>query len=477
MFLKKILQNIVGSENVSDEEVELICYSRDASPTPPAFPLCIVRPQSAEQISEILKLANRKKIPVVAQGAATNYQGALSSTGAIILDMRSMDDIINIDEENQVVTVESGITWGKLLSFLHKKGWETGPVCHDVVATLGGAVALCSDGINSAKYGLIGDQVIGLEAVLPNGEKIRTGSGANPNAKQFCRYCYASDLTGLFIGSHGVFGIVTEVSLKIYPLPEAQSFHGYMFNTLEAATKAMWRIQKRHLPIESMTLEYGVRVAKNFPEIEADAVLAPIVISGSNEEVKAAEKTIEQISLEEGKKLPMEIIEKAKESYRKILRYSPSHKSWGKYVGMGEVNLLSMPLTSNLPTLDIPKIVHVYKEICNREGLPFGEFSEEYRIITHFRAYACKDYVISTPGLYYDGRDKKSRQKAYEFARRATVALMEHGAVPHYLGRTMGPPEAMWKLGVYFDLLKKLKKTIDPNNILNPGTLELIGYR
>ncbi|MCD6574059.1 FAD-binding oxidoreductase [Candidatus Aerophobetes bacterium] len=275
------LREIVGYDNVSDDECELIAYGIDADLLVEVKPVAVVRPGSAEEVSELIKFANQREIPITFWGGGTNVVGAHTSKKAILLDLTRLNKILEIDEESMTVTTQAGITWGKLVFELEKEGWTTGPFLHSgTAASVGGSVALCGNAITAAKYGLVGNQVVGLQVVLPNGKILRTGSGANPRAKNFYRYAWASDLTGLFIGSHGIFGVITEVTLKLYPLPEEKGFAGYVFKNLDSGTRALYEIQKRRIPITAAYLKLGINDPSYKPE---ESILSPISVEGTKE--------------------------------------------------------------------------------------------------------------------------------------------------------------------------------------------------
>lgn len=457
--LKAILEDIVGNENVSDDDFERICYSRGANADIPREPLLIVRPKNKEQISEIVKTANRLKVPILSWGGATNVVGAISR-GCIVVDLTGLDRKIDIDEESLTVTATANVTWTQLLYELNQKGWTTGPSTHaGVSSTLGGGVALCCNGPLSARYGVIGDQITGVEAVLPNGEIVRTGSGAYPNAGNFIRYAWGSDLTGLFVGSHGIYGIVTEVALKMDALPEFTQNLPFEFTDIEKISRAIHDIQKRRM----RTVEWIMFVLMgNIPVDEDTKLILGITLSGDKEEVDYATKVVNEICSKGGTPgglAPMLVDEKVTGK----TMFSAT-KIMGDY-------MMTMPLCSCIPPLRMPALVKAYGEAIDELKL------REYDVLPTFNGHACHTTVVASPILYYNQSDEKSHAKALEAAPKITERLAQRvGFAPHYLGRTKNSPESMWKLEVYYELLKALKKALDPNNIMNPGQLFMPSY-
>jgi len=457
--LKVMLQDIVGKENVSDDDFERVCYSRGANADIPREPLIIARPRNKEHISEIVKTASRLNVPVLSWGGATNVVGAFSR-GCIVVDLTGLDKKIDIDEESLTVTATANVTWTQLLHELNQKGWTTGPSGHaGVSSTLGGGVALCCNGPLSARYGVIGDQIVGVEVVLPSGEIVRTGSGAYPNAGNFIRYAWGSDLTGLFLGSHGIFGIVTEVTLKIDMLPESTENLPFDFTDIEKLSRAIHDIQKRRM----RTVEWIMFVLMgNIPIDEDTRFILGVTLSGDKEEVDYATKVVNEICSNGGTPggLASMLVE---EKVTGRTMFSGT-KIMGNY-------MMVMPLCSCIPPLRMPALVKAYGETIEELQL------REYDVLPTFNGHACQTTVVASPVLYYNQSDEKSHAKALEAAPKITERLaQEVGFTPHYIGRTKNSPESMWKLEVYYELLKSIKKALDPNNIMNPGQLFMPSY-
>ncbi len=167
--IKKSLENIVGKGNVSDDDFEVVCYSRGWTADISRTPQVIVRPQNAEQVSSILRLANHTRTPVVPLGGQSNLVG--HPEGIITIDMTAMNKLVEIDEASFTATAQAGMIQEKFFYELSKKGWETGPHLHSsTTATMGGLVALCANGWTGGLYGLAGEQVVSLEVMIPNGD-------------------------------------------------------------------------------------------------------------------------------------------------------------------------------------------------------------------------------------------------------------------------------------------------------------------
>ncbi|MBE3571278.1 MAG: FAD-binding protein, partial [Bacillales bacterium] len=173
--VKKRFVDIVGEENFEDSEVERFVYSYDATPNFQSIPDAVVSPRNTEEVSEILKLCNEWKIPIVPRGSGTNLcAGTCPIEGGVVLLFKHMNKILEIDEENLTVTCQPGVITLDLINAVEQKGLFYPPDPSSMkISTIGGNVNENSGGLRGLKYGVTRDYVLGLEAVLPNGEIVR----------------------------------------------------------------------------------------------------------------------------------------------------------------------------------------------------------------------------------------------------------------------------------------------------------------
>lgn len=458
--LKEDLIRIVGSENVSDDDFEIVCYSRTAEcPSTSMEPIIVVKPRTVKNVSEIVRYANRRRIPVTPVGGKSNVVDAWPR-GTIALDMTFLNKLIEIDDTSMTVSAQAGMTWGNLYYELAKTVWTVGFKPHSwKTATLGGSIALCANQINGARYGLIGDQVVALQVVLPSGDVVRTGTGANPAAKKFQRYCYGADLTGLFIGSNGIFGIITEATFKIYPTPEAYSYYGYEYETVEKAAETMYCLQKSGIPVESMYLLCGKEGLKRMtPPIHAEAIIFPLVLAGTNDEVEFYGKKLREICSKNG--TPIKGLDLSKDRLSLFLEEASKHRD-------GEYTPMFTDFCSNIPTLQVPKFARAVMELLK----DFEVEKYSIKVDPVFGGHACNyaDLTFSAV-VTFDYRDLKSVAKARELTERYFELGMKMGLAPHYLGGTR-QNAIVSKLGSTYELLRTIKRALDPNNIMVPGML------
>jgi alkyldihydroxyacetonephosphate synthase len=201
----------------------------------------VVHPRSAEEVSRICRIANNYKIPLTTWGGGSGSQGgALPLQGGIVLDTKKLNRILEIDKTSLTVTAETGIIMQHLEWALQREGLAT---MHEPAsigcATLGGFLAHRGTGVLSTKYGKIEDMIMSLEAVLPDGTII--------NTLAVPRHASGPDLSQLFLGSEGTYGVMTKATLKLHPLPEVRRFHAFVFPDLHTGLEAGRQLMVRRL--------------------------------------------------------------------------------------------------------------------------------------------------------------------------------------------------------------------------------------
>lgn len=236
------LTDLLGSASVLTDPDELALHSWDAlshgrihpsHPIVPVKPLCVCTPASTAEVRAVVGLANEVRVPLVPYGGGSGLMGAaVSLTPGIVVDLRRMNAVLDVDPVSFTVRVQAGVVLEALETELERAGLMLG---HDPwtlpVATVGGAVSTNSLGYRGGRYGSMGSQVLGVEAVLPQGQLCRT----RPVAKSST----GIDLNHLFIGGEGCFGILTEVTLRVFPVPEARSLRAFRFESFTRGFEAV----------------------------------------------------------------------------------------------------------------------------------------------------------------------------------------------------------------------------------------------
>ncbi|TXT64367.1 MAG: hypothetical protein BAJALOKI3v1_220031 [Promethearchaeota archaeon] len=461
------LSKIVGKQNVSSEEFVLISYSEDASPYEGTLPQVVVRPQSTHQISEIMNLATELKIPVIPVGGRSSINGSTIPRvpNAIMIDLTGMTDIIEINEDTMIVTVQTGITWSGLIHHLKGKGFKLGfrgPYGGNA-GTVGGSLSANSIGCGASAHGGVCDNVIGLEVVLSSGEILKTGSGWRNKSIDmdgtFARYCTFNDMTGVFLGDHGTLGIKTAATLKIFPLPKGEAYSDFGFSSIEKASKAFHEIQKSHLVEEAVML--GDR---NSIDLLASSYLSTF----ENTECILA------IIVEEADE---KLAQHKKELCEKIVR-----KHGGKSIGMflSKAHWLNMfNLVQSLfeegfwyntchirPISTLPRLIDKFHQLADKYKLKENGFNW---IISALGV----DHCFTSGWITMYMKDDLKKDIIYDVWDELREAEMELDGVPYWTGKLWEPYALKRVNPTFYNMLKKLKNTLDPLNIINPNTFEL----
>jgi glycolate oxidase len=304
----KKLADIIGEERISESNIERLLHSHDLAPLPKEISLAfktmpdiIVKPANAKDVSKIMKFAIENNIPIIPKGGSTwALGGVVPSSGGIVLDMGSMQEILEINENDLYVTVEPGVNWKYLYDTLLSKNLLIGSYPSSAPgATIGGWINTGGVGIGSYKFGGIDKQIRSLEVVLPDGNIINTGN------KKIISNSSGYNLTDLFVGSEGTLGIITKVTLKVYPAPSEIRPNSYVFSNLEEAGKAIYQLTRSNINpyhiafVDGTHYEILKELGKKTPKVGA---IINIVFSGDSNIIDLEEKKTENIIIQNGGK-------------------------------------------------------------------------------------------------------------------------------------------------------------------------------
>src|SRR3990172_2199426 len=292
--LNRELAKIVGPDFVVSDPAALKVYETDGLTVFKATPDVVVLPKSREEIAQVVRFCARERIPFVPRGAGTGLSGgALPVEGGVLIGLNRMNRILEIDYENQRAVVEPGMVNVWLTNALAPGGYYYSPdPASQTACSIGGNVGENSGGPRTPKYGVTTNHVLGLEVVMPNGEILKLGG------KTLDPLGY--DLTGVFVGSEGTFGIVTKVTVRIMLKPEAVKTLMGVFESIEDASNSVSGIVARGIipvAIEMMdnnsiqAVEKGV--AAGYP-LDAVAVLL-VEVDGPKDEVEALVDPITEV--------------------------------------------------------------------------------------------------------------------------------------------------------------------------------------
>ena len=241
------IRGIVGSERMSVGESVLDLHGKDESFHERRRPDVVVWPIRTEEISQILKMAHERRIPVTPWGAGTSLEGnPIPVKGGIVLDLQQMNHILELMEEDLQVRVEAGVIYKELNQYLSRYGLFF-PPDPGASATIGGMVGNNASGIRTIKYGATKDFVLNMVIVLPSGEIIRTGTNAIKSSSGY-------DLCRLFVGSEGTLGVVTEVTLRLIGLPVEYMAALAQFHPIREATDTVSQIMRSGLSPAALEL-------------------------------------------------------------------------------------------------------------------------------------------------------------------------------------------------------------------------------
>lgn len=447
---------IVGKENVYTDEETLKINSEDETEDLSFMPEVVVKPFSAGQISGILKLANENNIPVTPRGGGTGLSGgALPVYGGICLSMEKLNKIIEIDEKNYQAVVEPGVITQVFQEQVEKKGLFYPPdpasrgSCH-----LGGNLAECSGGPRAVKYGVTKDYVLGLEAVLPTGEIINTGGRVLKNVSGY-------NLSQLIIGSEGTLAVITKIIFRLIPLPKYKRVILVAFNSFEDATDSVAKIfQKGITPSAIEFMERSAvkaaeeKLNKVFPNGEAAAQLF-IEVDGNY--IETLDKDIELIAEVINEYNPLDIL--LADEPQKI------EDVWDLRRGIGDaVKSISAYKEEDtvVPRANMTKLVSGVKEISKKHGITTICYGHSGDGNIHVN-------------ILKDKLDDQTWERNLDTAIREifelTVSLGGTISGEHGIGYSQKSYLPIALSGIELDLMKKIKKTFDPNKILNPGKI------
>jgi D-lactate dehydrogenase (cytochrome) len=271
-------------------------HGRDESPIDAPPPEAVVYCESTEDVATVVKLADRYAVPVIPFGVGSSLEGHLLAVqGGISIDLSRMNKIIAVQPEDLTVTVQAGVTRMQLNNEIRHTGLFF-PIDPGADASLGGMSATRASGTNAVRYGTMRENVLGLTVVTASGEVIRTGTRARKSSAGY-------DLTRLMVGSEGTLGVMTEITLRLYPLPEAISAATCTFPSIDAAVRTTIQIIQMGVPIARCELldAHAVRAVNKHDKLTlTEAPMLLMEFHGSAASVAEQAATVQGIASEFG---------------------------------------------------------------------------------------------------------------------------------------------------------------------------------
>ncbi len=448
-FLRQTLGAEFVSTNASDREY----HSHDQSFHHPHLPAAVVFPDSAAQVSAVLKYANEHLIPITGWGAGTSLEGhTIPVLGGIVIDLMRMDKLLRVYDDDFQVDVQAGIKYKDMNLKLAQHGLFFGPD-PGANATIGGMIANNASGTRTPGYGATRDNVMRLEVVLANGEIIQTGTRSVKTSSGY-------DLVHLFIGSEGTLGIITQATLKLYPLPEHFSVVIASFEDIEGATRSVSAIMGAGLhPIALEFLDpYSARVLNTTGEfrLHEKPTLLMEFHSATSHAIEHELALAQELCSDNG------CI-----SFEAGVGRAERDRLWKMRHSHYEVLVRTHPGISFLVG-DVAVPISRYPELvaaCERELLILGLRGAS--IVGHAGDGNAHPVVPYLPG------DDASHARAEQvFANMVHIALELGGTATGEHGIGIGKiPFMAQEHGNSLAVMRAIKNTLDPNGILNPGKM------
>ncbi len=454
------LARIVGAANVIADPDSLDRYTGDSLSPSRAFGAAdaferladvVVRPGCTAEVAEVLRWANEHRVPVVPYGGGTGVMGAVvPARGGLVLDVKRMNGVLDVDADSLTARVEAGIVLGDLEVILAEHGLMIGHDPYSVpIATIAGTISTNGVGYRACAHGPMGDQVVGLEAVLPDGRIIET--------RDIPKYSSGPNLNHLFIGAEGVFGVITRATIRVFRLPESSRFASVGFDSFEEGFRAA-----------SEMLAVGIRPSLlDLTEEDGDVTLH-LLFEGFAEGVAAQSERTEAIcDAAGGYSLGTEPTEHywefrrdSAENYKQTALMQPRKVRWNRWRRRRGFDYLHVAL----PTSKVLEYKRQAGEILASQGIAVSEY-----------AIWSRPELFSMLILPESGDPSEARQRLAHTVDRVLMLAQDMGGAMEYchgVGVKLNHLLAR-EQGSSHEVIRQLKQTLDPNNIMNPGKLAL----
>ncbi|GIN22459.1 MAG TPA: FAD-binding oxidoreductase [Bacillus bacterium] len=445
------LCSLIGADKASVNKTVLRNHSKDESDHTASEPDVVVFPESSEDVQKVLHYANKHKVPVVPFGAGSGLEGqAIPVKKGISLDFERMNKVIEVRPEDLVVIVEPGITRVQLNEELKRYGLFF-PVDPGADATIGGMASTNASGTMTVRYGGMRDQVLNLKVVLADGRIIETGSLAKKSSSGL-------HLNGLFVGSEGTLGVFTEIALKLHGIPEDIVAARCSFPSVKSCVEAATAILTAGVPMARIELVDARSIRQANEHSDTDYPEAPSLFfefhgnkGGNKEDIEFVQAIAEEAGclefLFETDSLKRAALWKA----RHELNYAYRHGN--------------------------PQLASMTTDIC----VPISKLAENVEFASSkLDEYGFKGGVVGHVGdgnfhtmIMYDPQVEGEFEKAVEFNHQMVeLALQSGGTCTGEHGVGLGKINFQRKEhGEALDIMMALKRTLDPNQIMNPGKI------
>ena len=427
-------------------------HGRDESPLDAPPPELVVFCESTEDVAAVLKLADQHAVPVIPYGAGSSLEGHLLAVqGGVSLDLSRMKKIIGIQPEDLTITVQAGVTRMQLNDEIRHTGLFF-PIDPGADASIGGMSATRASGTNAVRYGTMRENVLGLTVVTAQGEVIHTGTRARKSSAGY-------DLTRLMVGSEGTLGVMTEITLKLFPQPEAVSAATCTFPSIDAAVRTTIQLIQMGVPIARCELldAHAVRAVNRHDKLTlTEAPMLLMEFHGSPASVKEQAATVQEIATEWGG----EGFQWATTPEERTKLWTARHHAY--FAGMQmKPGCRTVTTDTCVPISQLAECVTTASEEAEAAGLMHyivghvgdGNFHIAYLI----------DPAIPTER---DTAERLNLQLVERALKLGGTCSGEHGIGLHKMGFLVTEAGA----GAV-DMMRSVKRALDPKNIMNPGKI------
>lgn len=427
-------------------------HGRDESPFDVPPPEVVVYCESTDEVAEVVKLADRHAVPVIPFGAGSSLEGHLLAVqGGVSIDLTRMNAIVSVRPEDLTVTVQAGVTRMQLNTEIRHAGLFF-PIDPGADATLGGMSATRASGTNAVRYGTMRDNVLALTVVTPQGEVIHTGTRARKSSAGY-------DLTRLMVGSEGTLGVMTEITLKLYPLPEAISAATCSFPSIDAAVRTTIQLIQMGVPIARCELldANAVRAVNRHDKLTLPEVpLLLMEFHGSEASVAEQAATVQEIAGEFGG----EGFQWATTPEERTKLWSARHRAY--FAG------LQMKPGSRTVTTDTCVPISRLAECINESVAEVEASGLMYYIVGHVGDGNFHLAYLIDPDKPEEREtaERLNLQLVQRALRLDGTCTGEHGIGLHKMGFLVSEAGA----GAV-DMMRTVKRALDPKNIMNPGKI------
>ncbi|GGD85626.1 FAD-binding oxidoreductase [Paenibacillus nasutitermitis] len=452
--VKKELQAIMGDQWVRDDQEALVTHSYDGTPMLQSLPDGVIYPASTEQVSQTLKVLGRHRIPVISRGSGSNLcGGTVPVNGGVVMVMHRMNKILEVDLQNLTATVQTGLNTKQFSTHIEGLGLFYPPDPSSMaISTIGGNIAENSGGLRGLKYGTTKDYVLGLEAVLANGEIIRTGGKLMKDVAGY-------DLTKLLVGSEGTLAVITEATLKLIPPPKYKKTMLAMFKDIYGAARTVSSIiENRIIPA---TLEFldrpTIRVVDDFAKLGLPLDMEAILLIEQDGDEETVERDIQRIS---------EIC-KAENAERTEIAANEEHAlklmtaRRSAFTALARLRPTTILEDATVPRSKIADMVLEINKIALKHNVQICTFGHAGDGNLH-------------PTATTDARDQEEVHRveaAFEDIFEAAIRLGGTITGEHGVGLVKAP-FLEWKVGpAGISVMQGIKQAFDPEGLLNPGKI------